>query len=221
MKGKNKIGLVLCSLVTLICLGSFTQATTYKGSCACCYVTASFPDSSPSNSAYSSVFMISGTSGDECITFIQIYLTFHGIPAAKDYNKAELVLTLSNGTVLPAEVVIDVLNCTHIIDVDNLTWNTVPTPLGPKLEEITLTSEEFIGGDNVVKYFDITSYLGKEYTRMTFVFMTSADVLIYIGDSYIRYTVTTPIPSYNIFIILGIVSVLPVILCKKIQINRK
>lgn len=220
MKGKHKIGLVLCSLVVLTCLGSFGQAATEDlDAFQYTYIRAESPDTGSLEP-----LIISGTSGAECIVFLKFRLWYG--PRAGGYSKAELALTFSKENGVPNSVLVEIINCTdNSWDPYTITWNNAPNPLGTKIGDITLTNTELTEEDKVLKYFDITSTIsGAEHGHITFVIFTDADTRLCVETffrediPYIRYIVPDDaIPSYNLFIILGIVSLLSILLNRRVR----
>jgi len=221
MKVKNKIGLILCSLVTLICLGTFTQAASERlGTSDDAIIRAANPDSPSDDDP-----MISGINGAEIISFLRFSVS----SGPSGYSKAQLGISFHNNTVLPEEIIVDVLNCSdNSWDEYNLTWNNAPSPLGVKIGEFILYASEFtaLPPPKVLKYVDVTPYVTRNKHYSTFVLLTNAEVTLYCSSTfntpYILYTVSDDaIPSYNVFIILGILGVLSILLYRKIQIKHK
>ena len=227
MKSKHKIGLILCSLVTLICLGMFTQAANERASLrTTANIRATFPDSPDLDDP-----KISGINGAEIITFLEFWY----VAGVFDYSKARLVVHFTDSfiTVLPDEFIVEVINCSSVdFDIDNLTWNNAPSPLGVKIGEFILHASDFGSPPNhiISRTIDITpnvtAYNQYEYHTSTLVLLTNAEAFLYCTRAtypttpYILYTVPDDIPSYNIFIILGILGVLSILLYKKLQIKH-
>lgn len=118
------------------------------------------------------------------------------------------------------------------MDWNNLTWNNAPSPLGVKIGEFILYASDFtpmtLPPYKVLKYVDITPDVTPYEQYETLVLLTNAEVTLDCSGTistdwpHILYTVPDDaIPSYNVFIILGIVSVLSILLYRKIQIKHK